>query len=292
MNLLNDSWIPVLREDGSSDTISPLDLLDDSKENPVVEIHTVRPDFDSAVLQFLIGLYQVLLSPEDEDDWRDLLDEPPTRSALSSKIELVLPAFSFDEGEFRFMQDASVKDTDTREIQKLLLDIGNTLFLKKGQIEHLCPRCVVMALLTLQLNATSGGSGHLTSLRGGGPVTKRDDGDLHLFAYRFGNAHKAVILGGVVREKKHVEPCFHCLFNEMMLAIGRDDRIRTAIARKSDCLFIETAAAEAGNALYGCVAVRNRAPRAEGAFRSFRKHIHRALFHVEYAAVSATFHRL
>ena len=28
-----------------------------------------------------------------------------------------------------------------------------------------------MALLTLQLNATSGGSGHLTSLRGGGPVT-------------------------------------------------------------------------------------------------------------------------
>lgn len=176
MNLLNDSWIPVLREDGSSDTISPLDLLDDSKENPVVEIHTVRPDFDSAVLQFLIGLYQVLLSPEDEDDWRDLLDNPPTRSALSSKIELVLPAFSFDEGEFRFMQDASVKDasvkdTDTWEIQKLLLDIDNTLFLKEGQIEHLCPRCAAMALLTLQLNAPSGGRGHRTSLRGGGPLT-------------------------------------------------------------------------------------------------------------------------
>ena len=171
MNLLNDSWIPVLREDGSSDTISPLDLLDDSKDNPVVEIRTVRPDFDSAVLQFLIGLYQVLLSPEDEDDWRDLLDEPPTRSDLSSKIELVLPAFSFDEGEFRFMQDASVKDTDTWEIQKLLLDIDNTLFLKDGSIRHLCPRCAAMALLTLQLNAPSGGRGHRTSLRGGGPVT-------------------------------------------------------------------------------------------------------------------------
>ena len=171
MNLLNDSWIPVLREDGSSDTISPLDLLDDSKENPVVEIHTVRPDFDSAVLQFLIGLYQVLLSPEDEDDWRDLLDEPPTRSDLSSKIELVLPAFSFDEGEFRFMQDASVKKTDTWEIQKLLLDIDNTLFLKDGSIRHLCPRCAAMALLTLQLNAPSGGRGHRTSLRGGGPLT-------------------------------------------------------------------------------------------------------------------------
>ena len=163
MNLLNDSWIPVLREDGSSDTISPLDLLDDSKENPVVEIHTVRPDFDSAVLQFLIGLYQVLLSPEDEDDWRDLLDEPPTRSDLSSKIDVLSSAFSFDDGEFRFMQDASVKDTDTWEIQKLLLDIDNTLFLKEGQIEHLCPRCAAMALLTLQLNAPSGGRGHRTS---------------------------------------------------------------------------------------------------------------------------------
>lgn len=171
MNLLNDAWIPVKRVNGECDLIAPLDLLEDSKSNPVKSINTVRPDFDGAIIQFLIGLYQVLLSPEDEFAWEDLLESPPSRKSLSEVINLITPAFIHGEGEFRFMQDVSVKDTDVWDIQNLLIEINNTHFIKEGTIKHLCPKCALMALLTLELNSPSGGRGHMTSLRGGGPLT-------------------------------------------------------------------------------------------------------------------------
>lgn len=171
MNLLTNTWIPVIRKDGTFDEISPLELLDDLPENPVVSLHTVRPDFDGALLQFLIGVYQVLLSPEDMDEWRDLLDSPPSRESLADKINLIAPAFVFDEGEFRFMQDKSVVETKVKTISKLLIDINSSPFIKETTIQHMCPKCAAMALITLELNSPSGGSGHMTSLRGGGPLT-------------------------------------------------------------------------------------------------------------------------
>ncbi|MDD3257021.1 MAG: type I-E CRISPR-associated protein Cse1/CasA [Methanocorpusculum sp.] len=169
--MLIDQWIPVQRKDGRRDVISPLDLLSDSLENPVKSIATIRPDFDGAVMQFLIGLYQVLLSPEDTDEWRELLDSPPTVESLQKRIDLIKPAFIPDGPDHRFMQDSSIRDTDIWEIQNLLIEINNTHFLKEGTIQHLCPKCAVMALLTLELNSPSGGRGHMTSLRGGGPLT-------------------------------------------------------------------------------------------------------------------------
>ena len=171
INLLIDQWIPVQRKDGARDVISPLDLLSDSPENPVKSIATIRPDFDGAVLQFLIGFYQVLLSPEDTDEWKELLDSPPTVESLQKRIDQIKPAFIPDGPDHRFMQDSSVRDTDVWEIQNLLIEINNTHFLKKGTIQHLCPKCAVLALLTLELNSPSGGRGHMTSLRGGGPLT-------------------------------------------------------------------------------------------------------------------------
>jgi CRISPR system Cascade subunit CasA len=45
------------------------------------------------------------------------------------------------------------------------------LFIKRGRVTTLCPACAAMALFTLQTNAPSGGAGHRTSLRGGGPLT-------------------------------------------------------------------------------------------------------------------------
>lgn len=171
MNLLYDKWIPVKRINGECDEISPISLLEDTMDNPVKSVNTVRPDFDGAVLQFLIGLYQVLLSPKDDDEWSELLESPPNMDSLSEKIDLIAPAFVLDEGEFRFMQDKSVIDSDVWDIQNMLIEIHNTHFIKDGTIRHLCPKCAMMALLTLELNSPSGGRGHMTSLRGGGPLT-------------------------------------------------------------------------------------------------------------------------
>lgn len=171
MNLLTDSWIPVRRVDGTQDVIAPLDLLKDSEENPVQRIDSVRPDFDGALYQFLIGLYQVLLSPKDSEAWWDLFEAAPNPELLLERVELLAPAFELDSGEHRFMQDVSVRDTDKWEIGNLLIEINNMLFLKSGVVQYLCPACAAMALLTLQLNSPSGGRGHMTSLRGGGPLT-------------------------------------------------------------------------------------------------------------------------
>lgn len=171
MNLLTDSWIPVRRVDGTRDCISPLDILRDSAENPVQRIDSVRPDFEGSLYQFLIGLYQILLSPKDTEAWWDLFEETPEPETLRERIDLLIPAFELDTGEHRFMQDGSVSDTEEWSIGNLLIEINNTLFLKSGVIRHLCPTCAAMALLTLQLNSPSGGRGHMTSLRGGGPLT-------------------------------------------------------------------------------------------------------------------------
>lgn len=175
INLLIDNWIPVLRKDGSTDKISPIGLLSDSDDNPAVEINSVRPDFDGAIMQFLIGVYQVLLSPEEDEDCNEFFKTKPSVDSLKERIDLIAPAFVFDEGDHRFMQDPSADGSDEdRDINKLLLDNSskpNMHFIKEGTIQHICPHCVAMALITLQLNSPVGGRGHWTSLRGGGPLT-------------------------------------------------------------------------------------------------------------------------
>ena len=78
------------------------------------------------------------------------------------------------------LQDASIREGgDANPITALLIGspTGQTLrlntdhFIKRGLVEGLCPSCSAMALLTMQVNAPSGGRGHLTGIRGGGPLT-------------------------------------------------------------------------------------------------------------------------
>ena len=105
MNLLTDSWIPVRRIDDTQDSITPLDLLQDFEDNPVQRIDSVRPDFDGSLYQFLIGLYQILLSPINEEEWWDYFENIPKLEQLQERIDLLIPAFELDSGEHRFMQD-------------------------------------------------------------------------------------------------------------------------------------------------------------------------------------------
>ena len=44
-------------------------------------------------------------------------------------------------------------------------------FVKRDRVSGLCPRCAATCLYVLQTYAPSGGAGHRTSLRGGGPLT-------------------------------------------------------------------------------------------------------------------------
>ena len=73
------------------------------------------------------------------------------------------------------MQDLNLPDqVNQLPVLDLLIDAGSSsnLYFNKPAPDHgLCESCFVQALITLQLNAPSGGRGIRTSLRGGGPLT-------------------------------------------------------------------------------------------------------------------------
>ncbi len=180
MNLLKDKWIKVIRKDGSLDEIVPFEITAQFQENPIIDVVTPRADFKAALYQFFIGLFQTVYCPQDDQDWEDKFNTPPTPEDLKQKTDKVAFAFELFGEEYRFMQDISLsKSQNEQEISQLFIESPgeNTLklnkdhFIKRNTINTICPKCAALALFTLQTNAPSGGQGHLTSLRGGGPLT-------------------------------------------------------------------------------------------------------------------------
>lgn len=180
MNLINDPWISVRRKNGSQDWIAPGQI----GEPDIMAMDARRPDFNGALIQFLIGLVQTTTSMNSHVEWQQWYNEPPSAEILKHWFAPVESAFVFDGDGPRFMQDFSlrtvgVKDTEFNDIGALLIEApgDNTLkenkdhFIKRGAVTGLCSHCAATALFTLQTNAPSGGNGHFTSLRGGGPLT-------------------------------------------------------------------------------------------------------------------------
>src|SRR5580693_4909190 len=181
MNLLLDPWIPLRRRSGAVEVAAPWQITDRQEEDPYSGFASVRADFDGALAQFLVALLQAVLPPWRSGDWRHRFDAPPSPEALRESLQALAFAFElFGDGP-RFLQDLTLAEDQPSEegIERLLIDapgentlqLGKDHFVKGGRIEALCPACAAMALLTLQLNAPSGGQGHRTGLRGGGPLT-------------------------------------------------------------------------------------------------------------------------
>lgn len=179
-NLLREKWLPVIRKDGSHDRIAPWEITDGN--SPIIDLMPPRADFRAALLEFLIGLMQTAYAPEQEKDWRELLKKPPLNKDLKAAMQAHEPYFNLLGDHPRFMQDLIMSNADKPSengIAALLMDSpgANTLkqntdfFVKRGRVDSLCPSCAAMALFTLQAFAPSGGKGHRTSLRGGGPLS-------------------------------------------------------------------------------------------------------------------------
>ncbi|MFZ5799226.1 MAG: type I-E CRISPR-associated protein Cse1/CasA [Thermodesulfobacteriota bacterium] len=187
-NLIDEQWIPVRRHDGTRDRIAPHEITKNFADNPVMALDTPRPDFNGALIQFLIGLVQTAAAPADEDDWEDLLAQQPTPEALQQKFLILRHAFElFGDGP-RFMQPIeALIDAENLPIERLLIDAPkqNTLdlnkdhFVKRDAVSSMCLSCCATALFTAQTNSPAGGPGFRTSLRGGGPLTTLILGDSH-----------------------------------------------------------------------------------------------------------------
>jgi CRISPR system Cascade subunit CasA len=180
-NLIKEPWIPVIRKSGERKLITPAGLVDKYAEDPVLALDSSRPDFNGALVQFLIGLVQTTCPPANEPEWKKKFSKPPTLDELQSSFGRYTHAFNLDGDAARFMQDLelSEKEGESNKIDHLLMEMpgAQTIdkntdhFLKRDTVKQICLPCCAMALLTLQTNAPSGGRGHRTSVRGGGPLT-------------------------------------------------------------------------------------------------------------------------
>lgn len=174
ISLISEQWIPVRDRKGVVRKISPLEILDEE----IVDIAAERADFQTALWQFLIGLIQTTLAPEDEDAWFDIWEEGLEKADLAKAFSKVGPAFIFGPQSPSFMQDFDQLEGEAVPLAALLPESPgeNTIkhnkdfFIKRGE-KRFCPHCAAMALFSLQLNAPPGGQGYRTGLRGGGPLT-------------------------------------------------------------------------------------------------------------------------
>lgn len=184
-NLIDERWIPVRRRDGTKTIIAPWEVTDQFKENPVVSLDAPRPDFNGALIQFLIGLVQTVAAPQNGAEWRKKLIEPPSPDELKKAFTTVHHAFELAGDRPRFMQDYDALTVSQGNIDGILIDMpgesttkkNTDHFIKRNTVVRLCPSCAALALFTMQINAPAGGQGNRTSLRGGGPLTTIIAGD-------------------------------------------------------------------------------------------------------------------
>jgi len=178
-NLIEKRWIPIRRKSGREEQIAPWEITDFHESDPVISLNAPRPDFNGALIQFLIGLVQTTAPPEDEDEWEEHFDEPPSPHNLKKSFETVKHVFNLGGNGKLFMQDFDEIETTPQNIAGLLIDSPgeNALkkstdhFVKGGNINCMCPACAAISLFALQTNAPAGGVGYRVSLRGGGPLT-------------------------------------------------------------------------------------------------------------------------
>ncbi|HLV30128.1 MAG TPA: type I-E CRISPR-associated protein Cse1/CasA [Chitinispirillaceae bacterium] len=183
MNLLKDTWLPVIRQNGSlgePEKIAIWQLLDDYNSNPVTDIVAYRPDFRNAIYQLLIGIVQVTALPEDEEHWSDLYHKPWAPQEFKEKVLRFEHCFEIDSAGPAFMQDfGPIEGFKEETLGNLFINLpANEHYMvadaakhEKGAPQQINPYWAAVALHTLQTFAPSGGRGHRVGLRGGGPLT-------------------------------------------------------------------------------------------------------------------------
>lgn len=176
MNIISQPWLPFLFRNGEIKTLS----IDAISHPDIIDFSLNRADFQGAAYQFAIGLLQTVFAPEDEDEWADYYENPPSSDKLKKQFNKVDHAFNVTGDAPLFMQDfSSLEEQKSTPIAQLLIDApgengikqNTDHFIKKGIADVMSLEMAVLALFTLQLNAPSGGQGHRVGLRGGGPLT-------------------------------------------------------------------------------------------------------------------------
>lgn len=177
-NLVHQAWIPIRRAAGAVEVIRPAAIVDGLHDDPVMALASPRADFDGALAELLVGLLTGS-GGIGEDVWLDWWETPPDVAALQARLDPIAHAFDLDGDGPRAFQDLDPLDGDEIPVERLLIEApgdqsirrNTDLFARRDRVRHLSRAAAAAALVTLQTYAPSGGRGHRTSLRGGGPLT-------------------------------------------------------------------------------------------------------------------------
>jgi CRISPR system Cascade subunit CasA len=175
-SLAVEPWLPVATRNCGRILIPIRDL---GRED-LLRIDTGRADCDISLTEFLIGLLAISMGPPGLRDWVKRYNAPPSPSEIDEAIKPFAHALALDGDGARFFQDLDPLEGGAKfGVSSLLMEMpgAQTLkdnadhFVKRGGVGALSRAGAAIALLTLQTSAPSGGAGHRTSLRGGGPAT-------------------------------------------------------------------------------------------------------------------------
>lgn len=175
MDLITEPWLPVTTFSGIRKKIAIADILD----NDILDTAWPRADFQGAAWQFLIGILQCSVAPEDDRDWAGIWRKGIDPTVWRQRLQIIAPAMQFGAQKPAFLQSYEPLDAENSAISGLLIEApgGNTLklnkdhFVKRHLGDQICPHCAVMALFAVQTNSPAGGAGYRVGLRGGGPLT-------------------------------------------------------------------------------------------------------------------------
>jgi CRISPR system Cascade subunit CasA len=145
-SLLRRPWLPVALDNGHRVFVRPCDISESFEGRWIVHVDTGRPDCDISLTELLIGLLAVSMDEIDEDGWVDRFRAPPSRANRVEALLIDAPGAN------------TIRDNADH-------------FVKRGRTVALSRAGAAAVLATLQTSAPSGGAGHRTSLRGGGPLT-------------------------------------------------------------------------------------------------------------------------
>ncbi|MFO8071973.1 MAG: type I-E CRISPR-associated protein Cse1/CasA [Polyangia bacterium] len=171
MNLIEDPWVPVLR-DGRLVHVELAEIL--CRDEPW-SLSLTRDDMEFAALQLLVCLTQAIYTPDDEKELKELGSKPLDEKTFEERASPYLDWFSLDHEKTPFMQVRGVKASKPTPIQKLFVGLpeGNNhaLFNRAGEVDAACSSCTAIALFNQAVNCPSFGGGFKEGLRGGSPIT-------------------------------------------------------------------------------------------------------------------------
>lgn len=176
-HLLDDRWISVQQ----TSQLSPQRIRADQISDPAwITLQVPKADLKGALFQFLIGLLQTAFSPEDQDEWKDYWETPPSSGTLKEAFKPFHEAFYLNTtGKPAFMQDFDKFDGKDASIEWMLLSnvsensikLNTDHFVKRDQVKGISPYLAALVLFNFQTVGPAGGPGYRVGIRGGGPLT-------------------------------------------------------------------------------------------------------------------------